>query len=137
MPSEKVNQSLAKALSELRQERARIDDAITKLQAFLGSLGAAPRRGPGRPPKASYVATVTAKARGWSGASRKAAAARMRRYWADRKKSGGKPVKAAKPTKVAKSAKAPRSKAWDPAKRKAAAERMRKYWADRRKTAAT
>ncbi len=158
MTSERVSQSLSRALTDLMDERARIDVAIQQLQGLLGQVAtASPRRA------AHPVSTATEgkkTVRRWTAAGRKAAAERMRRYWAARRKpegkKAGKSAKAngtakatkangtakatkangsAKATKANGSAKADRSKSWSPSARKAAAERMRRYWADHRKSA--
>jgi hypothetical protein len=131
MTSERVSQSLAKALQDLLDERAHLDEAIAQLQGFLGQIGgnSTTGRGRGRARKQAGAAHPTVRRR-WTAAGRRAAAERMRKYWADRKKTNG--AKAKKTTKQATSS---RSKAWSPTARKAAAERMRKYWADRRKGA--
>jgi hypothetical protein len=55
-----------------------------------------PKRGPGRPPKAAAAPAPAPAAEGgasrrkpkWSAAAREAARARMKAYWAERKKSG-------------------------------------------------
>lgn len=60
-------------------------DKLTRALEALG--GAAKRRG--RPPKSS-LATVSApaeKRRGWSAAQRKAQAARLKAYWAKKRKA--------------------------------------------------
>jgi hypothetical protein len=60
-------------------------DKLTRALEALG--GAAKRRG--RPPK-SPLATVSApaeKRRGWSAAQRKAQAARLKAYWAKKRKA--------------------------------------------------
>jgi hypothetical protein len=60
-------------------------DKLTRALEALG--GTAKRRG--RPPK-SHLATVSApaeKRRGWSAAQRKAQAARLKAYWAKKRKA--------------------------------------------------
>ncbi len=124
MASDKIAQSLLAALRDLRQERDRIDSAIDNLEGLL-EQGVATTRKVSKP--------QSRRSKGWDAAARRAAAERMRRYWAERKgakKGKKKATKARKKT----TKKAVRSRSWTPAKRAAAAERMRKYWADRRKS---
>lgn len=97
MASHKLNQSLEMALRQMVDERARLDAAIRELQNFMGERDS---RAPGRPAgksKTSNAPSVAKKAssaakrsRAWNPAARKAAADRMRKYWADQKKLKGK-----------------------------------------------
>ncbi len=83
MPNSRLQASLTRALAELKSERSRLDSAIAQLEGFIASLAKLGRRGPGRPPGSGQKRTPK-----WSPAARKAAAERMRRYWAARR--GGK-----------------------------------------------
>lgn len=146
MPTNKVSKSLAQALAQLSTERDRVEGAIAKLEGVLGQTAAgtqASKRGRGRTvaARAKTARTpVVSKARsreGWTQAARKAAAERMRRYWADQAKGKNKTPRAKKPSKRAEKAESAAStrrstNGWTDTARSAAAERMRKYWADRR-----
>lgn len=73
-----TTEALSRALRELRDERDQLDGKIQALERALELGGAAPKRRGGRAkpenkPKAQ---------RNWSPAARKAAAERMRKYWA-------------------------------------------------------
>jgi hypothetical protein len=132
MTPDRANQSLAKALEDLRAERDRIDNAIDQLQGFIGELPVAPSTG--RAPRVP-AAKSNKPTRFWSDASRQAAAERMRRYWAARRKDKGKGKGKGKEKAPAAAKPAPKrsTKGWTAAARRAAAERSRKYWAERRK----
>jgi hypothetical protein len=74
-------------LTLLIEERDKLNRAIEALQGL-------PKRG-GRPPKIAPVIAATTPAasnhkRGMSAAARKAASARMRAYWAAKRKTGKK-----------------------------------------------
>lgn len=146
MPTNKVSKSLTQALAQLNNERDRIEGAIAKLEGVLGQTAAgtqASKRGRGRTlaarAKAARTPIVT-KARsreGWTQAARKAAAERMRRYWAEQAEGKNKTPRAKKTSKRADKAQmtpsARRSTTgWTDTARSEAAARMRKYWADRR-----
>lgn len=75
-----VNDALSRALNELIAERDRLNEAISAVER---AMGAPARRGrkPGRPAGSGEV-KVKVK-RNWSPAARKAAAERMRKYWAE------------------------------------------------------
>lgn len=71
-------------LTILIAERDRLNQAIAVLQG--GTAAATPKRR-GRPPGSKNKTTATAKKRGkMSDAARKAASARMKKYWAQRRK---------------------------------------------------
>lgn len=96
MASADMSQTLRAALDQLREERDRIDSAIVELERLVASLSGVRRRGrppgsgkrgPGRPAgRASASNGAALKRKGWSDAARQAAASRMKRYWADRRK---------------------------------------------------
>lgn len=74
------NPQLEAALQALELEKLRIEGAISAMQALLnGDMRGSKRRG--RPP-GSGKKHKTPK---WSNAARKAAAARMKKYWAERR----------------------------------------------------
>ncbi len=92
MASADMSQTLRAALEQLREEKRRIDSAIVELENLVNSLSGVRRRGrppgsgkrgPGRPPSAGGGMP---KRKGWSPAARNAAAQRMKRYWAERRK---------------------------------------------------
>jgi len=71
-------------LTLLIAERDRLNQAIAILQG--GTVAAAPKKR-GRPPGSKNKAAATAKKRGdMSDAARKAVSARMKKYWAQRRK---------------------------------------------------
>lgn len=93
MASADMSQTLRAALEQLREEKRRIDNAIVELENLVNSLSGVRRRGrppgsgkrgPGRPP--SVGAGGKPKRKGWNAAARTAAAQRMKRYWAERRK---------------------------------------------------
>lgn len=87
MASKKMNKALQAALQELRSEKSRIEAAINELESVITSLGGARR---GRPIGSGKPAGVKKKVRkNWSPAARKAAAQRMKKYWAERRKKQG------------------------------------------------
>jgi hypothetical protein len=96
MASANMTEKLRAALEELRAERVRIDAAIVELERLVNSLlgirrrGRPPnsgKRGPGRPPSSASVHYEgKPKRKGWSPEARKAAAQRMSRYWAERRR---------------------------------------------------
>jgi hypothetical protein len=119
MSSDRVSQSLTKALTDLRAERMRINQAIEQLHGFIRELATV---GPG-----AVVRSATPRkpvTRNWSASARRAAAERMRRYWAQRRAASKKGAAHA-------SVKRP-AKKWTAQARRKAAERMRRYWAQRR-----
>jgi hypothetical protein len=90
MASADMSQTLRAALDQLREEKARIDNAIIELENLVNSLAGVRRRGrppgsgkrgPGRP-----AASGMPKRKGWNAAARAAAATRMKRYWAERRR---------------------------------------------------
>ncbi len=94
MASADMSQTLRTALEQLREEKRRIDNAIVELENLVNSLAGVRRRGrppgsgkrgPGRPP--SIGGGGKPKRKGWSAAARSAAAQRMKRYWAERRKA--------------------------------------------------
>lgn len=141
MASAKLSQSLSKALQDMVEERTRLDEAIDKLQSFMGQFdGQAIDRPAIKVAAATTIdedGTKTVRRR-WTAEGRKAAAERMRKYWANRRKASGvaspkKGKKQQQQQRMQAATTSSRSKSWSPAARKEAAERMRKYWADRRK----
>ncbi|MCC7381619.1 MAG: hypothetical protein IT384_07295 [Deltaproteobacteria bacterium] len=108
MPDTQVTSMLRTALELLQRERTRVAEQVEALEKLLGSSGAAPRRGPGRPRKAEAAApTVQAAAPAagprprkkprWSPAARAAARARAKAMWAKRRQpKGGKAAKRAR-----------------------------------------
>jgi hypothetical protein len=93
MASADMSATLRAALDQLREEKDRIESAIVELERLVNSLSGVRRRGrppgtgkrgPGRPPGRSGGSPL--KRKGWSDAARQAAATRMKRYWADRRK---------------------------------------------------
>jgi hypothetical protein len=137
MSSAKLSQSLSNALQDMIEERARLDDAIEKLQSFVDQPVVKQNYQSSKSNSTTEGKTVR---RRWTAEGRKAAAERMRRYWASRRKAndaGSANVKKGKKQKDQPAeATSSRSKSWSPTARKEAAERMRRYWADRRKAAA-
>jgi len=96
MASAKVTQALRDALNELEAERARIEATIGNLRRVLADMGGGVRRGrpPGKVAAKPVAKTVVKPARnaarrrrGWSADSRNAAAARMKAYWAAKRKA--------------------------------------------------
>ena len=84
---DQLKKSLQQAIKELEQERDELaakieilDNALTKLR------GANAPRSKGRAAHARPPAKKTRKSPKWTPAAREAAAERMRKYWADRKK---------------------------------------------------
>ena len=69
-------------LTDLKQERARLDHAIAALEGVTNSTG---KRMPGRPPKA-----VAKKTGGITAAGRKRLSEAMKKRWAERRKKTGK-----------------------------------------------
>ena len=100
--------SLDQALSELRQERTRVEGAIATLEKILYRSG----KRPGRP----------------KGSNTRAPSATRRSTWTKAKRlEHGKKISAAR-TKDK-----PKKRNWSPAARRAAAQRMKAYWAERAK----
>jgi hypothetical protein len=87
MISSKVATELKSVIDQLRSERSEIDEKIQLLEKALGGLGVKRR---GRPPASASAPAVGGSpkkvTRNWSPAARKAAADRMRKYWAERRK---------------------------------------------------
>ena len=95
MDTARIAKELRTAIDELRDEREQIDTKIGAMEQALRELGV--KRGPGRPKGSGKKVTTTKRAsskkkstRNWSPEARKAAAERMKKYWADRKKSSKK-----------------------------------------------
>lgn len=80
--SMRANKAIEAALSALREERSQLDDTIRALERAIGE-GARSGRAPAAP------GVRTRRKPKWSPAARKAAAERMRKYWASRKKAKG------------------------------------------------
>ncbi|MBC7792530.1 MAG: hypothetical protein H7Z43_02385 [Clostridia bacterium] len=94
MASADMSQTLRTALEQLREEKDRIENAIVELERLVNSLSGVRRRGrppgsgkrgPGRPPGRKN-GNASLERKGWSDQARQAAAQRMKRYWADRRK---------------------------------------------------
>lgn len=114
----------ANIVAQLRQELARIDQAISALEQIGGT---APRRG--RPPKATQAAQPGRRGpRTMSAAARAKIAAAQRARWA-RQKGKTAPVKAAAKTTVLK------RKPMSPAAKKKLSAMMKARWAARKKAA--
>ena len=79
-------------LQMLIEERDKVEAAIVALGGPRRRGRPPGRRGPGRPPGSGKkkAAKVAPKRKGMSAAQRKATAARMRAYWAARKKAAKK-----------------------------------------------
>mgnify|MGYP003342453367 CR=1 FL=1 len=124
MIAENVRDSIETALESLRAERARIDGAIAKLEAVLGS--------PTSLEELDNEAMVSQRKRstaGWTPEKRRAAAERMERYWAEQRAAqDGGPGRSASASRRKKRS----TEGWTPEKRRAAADRMRRYWAERK-----
>ena len=156
MTSEKVKKSIEHALEQLHEEKERIENAIDKLEIFLGNLldAAGGGRARGRAAKGSHSKPAQRSRAGWTDEARDAARARMRKYWAERRKNAAN-ASTARREKRAGEARANRAaaksgksmsesatrqsdkKGWSPEAREAARERMRHYWEQRRKSAAS
>ncbi len=111
--------NLQQIVNELRNERDRIDRAISSLQVGLSDG----RRRRGRPAK------LTKPAGGITAAGRKRLSEAMKRRWAERRRKGAKAATSSisKPTKKRGGITA--------AGRKRLSEMMKKRWAERRKKA--
>ncbi len=114
MVADKVAKELRSALDTMKAEREELDEKIQMMEQMLSKLGvkrgpgrppgspnkkrrgrppgSKNKRGPGRPPGSGKKKAATKKktTRNWSPAARKAAAERMKKIWADRKKGGPK-----------------------------------------------
>lgn len=82
--SNRANQAIESAIAALRAERDQIDETIQALERATSGLGG--RKAAGR---GAGGATPQRRKPKWSPAARKAAAERMRKYWAARKRKGG------------------------------------------------
>ena len=156
MTSEKVKKSIEHALEQLHEEKERIDNAIDKLEIFLGNLLDAADGGKsrGRAARGGHAKPTQRSRAGWTDEARDAARARMRKYWAERRKNAAN-ASTARREKRAGEARANRAaaksskimhesvtwqrdkKGWSPEAREAARERMRHYWEQRRKSSAS
>ncbi len=92
MDTAKIAKELRSAIDELKDERSVIENKIGAMEQALRELGV--KRGPGRPRGSSNKTVVSKRSaakkkvsRNWSPEARRAAAERMRKYWADRKKA--------------------------------------------------
>lgn len=160
MMSDKVRGSIQVALEQLHDERVRIENAIARLEVFLGDmvdsatasvasrarLSASTHRS--APRRRLPIAAKQRSREGWTDEARAAAAERMRQRWADRRAatSEGQPQSRA----LSDARRAPAAevggddaandstesgrKGWTVEARAAAAERMRRYWQERRKS---
>lgn len=81
--SNRANQAIESAIAALRAERDQIDETIQALVRATSGMGRA--KAPGR---GGRVGTTQRRKPKWSPAARKAAAERMRKYWAARKRKG-------------------------------------------------
>jgi hypothetical protein len=144
MSSNKINDSIQVALAELHEERARIDHAIAELETLLEGLGEAgmPSKRRSRPfdHQRHLAREKSPRSRaGWTAEARRAAADRMRNYWASRKgedsseTSDGSEMHGTQRRRAMRKGSRKRStKGWTPEARRAAAERMKQYWTSRR-----
>ena len=148
MMSDKVQVSIAEALEQLQQERARIEGAICKLEGCLQHLvSSATTTVRGRQEhlkammqKPRIRAQARARSRaGWTDAARLAAAQRMRGYWESRRvaqASGDVPTRrtrvAKRPQAQTPTARTRSVNGWTAEKREAARARMRQYWLRRK-----
>jgi hypothetical protein len=93
MTTDKVTKEIRSAIDALSKERDEIASRISILEDTLAKLGGA-RRGPGRPKgsgvKVASAAKPARKKPNWSPEARKAAADRMKKYWAERAKKAKK-----------------------------------------------
>lgn len=96
MSTAKIAKELRSAIEDLKDQRDDIGNKITAMEQALKGLGV--KRGPGRPRGTGKKAASAAPARAtkkkvernWSPEARRAAAERMRKYWAKRKKEASK-----------------------------------------------
>ncbi len=89
MDVSKLTRELQSALKELQRQRAALDAQIQGVENALTSLSG------GRPKSKTGGARGARKKPHWSPEARKAAAERMRKYWAGQKKAASTKKKAA------------------------------------------
>ncbi len=86
-----VGKTLRQALSKLTAEKQRIDRQIGAIETALQATGVRARGRPRGSTRRGRKATVPRRrSRRMSAAARKAVSARMKAYWAKRKKTAGK-----------------------------------------------
>lgn len=119
--SERINMDIQTIVTQLKQELARIDGAISALEGT--------GRGPGRPPKGSRAVPAGGKRGPMSAAARARISAAMKQRWAKQKGRGG--TKKAVPAKKKASGRKPMSAAM----RKKLSATMKARWAARKKAA--
>lgn len=90
MNTAKIARDLQKAIKGLQSEMDELDAKIDVLKNTLSTLGMKPPRDSKRRQKAR---SKTGRKPNWSPAARKAAADRMRKYWAERRKGQKKTAK--------------------------------------------
>ena len=86
MSIQELISDLRKAESQLVRQLGGIRNAISSLEMGSAVSPSVPHRGPGRPAKTNGANPVR-KRRGMSAAARKAVSARMKKYWAERRKA--------------------------------------------------
>ena len=133
----KVSESIRAALEQLHGERARIDAAIAKLEAFLNNLQSTDpnvwtRVVGDAMPTGGRTMRRKRNTAGWTDEKRSEAADRMRRYWAQRRLQNGAVAKSSSPKPLRAAGKKRSTAGWTDEKRSAAAERMRQYWEGRK-----
>ena len=102
MASDKVVDGLQSAIDALTAERDEIDEKIQLLQDTLENVqGKSPRGRKKATARKSSAPKASRKKPSWSPEAKKAAAERMRKYWADRKKKEGSSRKKAAGKKTA------------------------------------
>jgi hypothetical protein len=121
MASEKLLRDLRGALDQLRAERDQLNKNISDMEALLATMGSAPKRGPGRPPKNPALALLER-----AGDEEPP----VKRGRGRPKGSKNKTAKEPAPPKVPGKRKKPH---WPPEKRAEARARMKAYWAKQKR----
>ncbi len=118
------NRILELAVKELARQRAEIDAEIEAVRAELKSTGPAVRE------PISLLASGTRRRRSRTPAERRAQAARMRKYWAQRR------AQPAKPSAAAPAPASTKGRKKSAAEKKALSLKMREVWKKRKAAAA-